>query len=267
MSDQAIKFKKNNPNINYKNLSLAELNKLPAHVGIVNFKISRTSFNILNILNDDSSAVKFFWKDSHDISSLDIWFDLSTEEGLYIDVGAHTGLYTLTCLKANKLNQVIAFEPYYLNMARLLTNLRLNTITSNVETKMDAVSIFNGISNFKISTEKSYLSKGGKISKDGKQLNTLKLDSLDLNRYNKPIKGIKIDTEGEDLNVLFGSEQIIKKYMPKIIIEVREENKKNIQDFFSKHNYKLFNVLDKNKEINLLNNKIENVSNIYAEPI
>ena len=62
MSQDSIKFKKNNENINFKEMSLNELNKLPLHTGILDFKITKTSFKILNILNDDSSAVKFFGK-------------------------------------------------------------------------------------------------------------------------------------------------------------------------------------------------------------
>ena len=76
-------------------MSLAELQNLPQHNGILNFKISETSFLILNILNDDSSAVKYFWKNSHDIESLDLWYRITKNEGCFIDVGAHTGNFFL----------------------------------------------------------------------------------------------------------------------------------------------------------------------------
>ena len=57
MSEQAIKFKASKNNSFFQNMSLSDLQKLPPHNGILNFKISRASFLILNILNDDSSAV------------------------------------------------------------------------------------------------------------------------------------------------------------------------------------------------------------------
>ena len=128
MSKEALEYKNNNKNTDYSQMSINDLNKLPKHFGIINFKISKTSFFILNIFNDDSSAVKFFWKEHHDLDSLDIWYDICQNEGLYVDVGSHTGLYTLTCLKANHSNKVISIEPFYLNMARLITNLRINNI-------------------------------------------------------------------------------------------------------------------------------------------
>ena len=62
MSDQANKYKLLNKNLDYKSMNLAELQKLPQHNGLLEFKLSNTSFFILNILNDDSSAVKYFWK-------------------------------------------------------------------------------------------------------------------------------------------------------------------------------------------------------------
>ena len=143
MSEQAIKLKSSHDKTFFKKMSLAELQKLPPHNGILNFKISETSFLILNILNDDSSAVKYFWKNSHDIESLDLWYRITKNEGCFIDIGAHTGLYTLTAIKANSKNNVISIEPYFMNLSRLITNLRLNNIYKNVTTIMGAISDFD----------------------------------------------------------------------------------------------------------------------------
>ena len=266
MSNEAEIFKKENSNLNYANMSLNELSKLPIHNGILNFKITKTSFLILNILNDDSSAVKFFWKGEHDLQSLDLWFKICQNQGTYIDIGAHTGLYTLTSLKSNSNNKVLSFEPFFMNMSRLITNLRLNGKTKNVETFISAVSDFSGKSNFSVETNISYLSKGGKIHDSGKEIDVHKIDDVCLEEKYNNIRGIKIDTEGEDYKVLKGSEKIIKKYRPEIIIEVREENKSKINYFFKQINYKLFDVNDTSENIDLINYKIKNIANIYAKP-
>ena len=265
MSEQAIKFKSSRDESFFKKMSLAELQKLPQHNWILNFKISETSFLILNILNDDSSAVKYFWKNSHDIESLDLWYRITKNEGCFIDVGAHTGLYSLTAIKANSKNNVISIEPYFMNLSRLITNLRLNNIYENVTTIMGAVSDFNGKSKFNITTEKSYMSKGGKISDNGLDIDVYQLDSLYSKITNKQIKGIKIDTEGEDYKVLKGSQKIIEKYKQEIIIEVREENKILIGNFLNEYSYRFFDVLDLKKELNLQNYKIKNIINLYAK--
>ena len=264
MSQDSIKFKKDNLNINFKEMSLNELNKLPLHSGILDFKITKTSFKILNILNDDSSAVKFFWKDQHDLISLDLWHEISNEAGVYIDVGAHTGLYTLTSLKSNSLNRVIAIEPLYVNLARLLTNLRLNNLHRQVSAHLLAVSNFDGMSKFKNIEENSYLSKGGKIDTNGTPIQTIKLDTLQIPN-NMHVKAIKIDTEGEDFKILEGSRNIISNHKPKVIIEVRNENKNFIQNFFKEYDYKLFSINEKKSPLDLNKTNIENIINIYAE--
>ena len=266
MSQEAINFKKGNINLNYRNMSLAELNKLPLHNGVIEFKITKTSFLILNIFNDDSSAVKYFWYGSHDLESLNLWYEISKEEGIYVDVGAHTGLYTMTSIRSNPLNNIIAIEPFYLNMARLITNLRLNRMQKSIDVKLVAASNFDGLSKFKINTEYSYLSKGGKIDNEGTSTVTIKLDSLKFDNTKKKVRGIKIDTEGEDLNVLLGAQNLIKTYKPKIIIEIRNENKSQIQEIFYKFNYKLFDVSNMQNNINLNDLNIKNVMNIFANP-
>jgi len=266
MSQEAISFKNKNPKIDYKSMKLLELQKLPPHNGIIDFHISKTSFKMLNILNDDSSVVKYFWHGTHDLDSLDLWYNISKEEGILIDVGAHTGLYTMTSVKANNKNKVISIEPYYLNMARLICNLRLNGIGSSVQTMMMAASEVSGTMNFNINTNTSYLSKGGKIAKEGLPIQTIFLDSLNFKNVESKITGIKIDTEGEDLKVLKGSLKLIKENFPQVIIEIRNENKQEIQEIFSDLNYKLYAVNNLSEKINLNKTDISNVLNIYAKP-
>ena len=104
-------------------------------------------------------------------------FEITKDEGVIINVGAHTGLYTITSLKANPKNSVVCFEPYFMNLSRLITNLRLNGLSKNVSTILGAVSNFDGKSNLKITTEKSYMSKGGKLGEEGQDTNVYKLDT------------------------------------------------------------------------------------------
>ena len=264
MSKEAIEFKSSNKNLNFKNMSLGELNKLPPYNGVYNYKISMASFLMLNIINDDSSVVKHFWRGSHEIEGLDIWFEIAKNEGTYIDVGAHTGLYTITSLKANPENSVICFEPYFMNLSRLITNLRLNGFTKNITTILGAVSNFDGKSKFNITTERSYMGQGGKIKKEDGDTNVYKLDTLFFNKFKQKLKAIKIDTEGEDFNVLLGAENLIREHRPKIIIEVREENKIDIANFLKSNSYKIYNVKDMGSEFNFEKNKVENVINLYA---
>ena len=91
----------------------------------------------------------------------------------------------MTSIKSNPLNNIIAIEPFYLNMARLITNVRLNRMQKSIDVKLVTASHFDGLSKFKINTEYLYLSKGGKIDNEGTSIVTIKLDSLKFDNTKK----------------------------------------------------------------------------------
>ena len=99
----------------------------------------------------------------------------------------------------------------------------------------------------------------------GSDIDVYAIDDLYFNKLNKPLKGIKIDTEGEDHKVLQGCEKLINYYKPKIIIEVREDNKLKIKQFLNNYNYKFFDMSNLNNEIDLETLSINNMVNIFAK--
>ena len=109
--------------------------------------------------------------------------------------------------------------------------------------------------------------KGGKLANSGESINTMKIDDMNFDKINKKVKGLKIDTEGEDLKVLIGSQKTIQKFKPKIIIEVRNENKFKIQEILHKHNYVMYSVNNLSATVDLKNFKIDKMINIFAKPL
>ena len=107
------------------------------------------------------------------------------------------------------------------------------------------------------------MGKGGKISEKGENINVLKLDDITINDTRK-VRGLKIDTEGEDYKVLLGAKNIITENLPDIIIEVREDNKILIKDFLINFGYQFFLISDTLKEINMIKLKINGSINIFA---
>ncbi len=101
MTTKAEKFKKLNK-LNYTLMSKADLYNLPLLTGIYDFASNFFKFKLICIKNDDASVVSFFWKNAYDTASLDLWGKISNDEGIYIDVGSHTGLYTIISLLSNK---------------------------------------------------------------------------------------------------------------------------------------------------------------------
>ena len=97
-----------------------------------NLKFLSNSFFMLNINNDDGVAVRYLWKDKYEPFSLELWYKLTRkEDSVFFDIGAHTGIYSIVGNLNKKQNQIISIEPFYINYARLISNLHLNNISSN----------------------------------------------------------------------------------------------------------------------------------------
>ena len=128
MTKKAEKFKNENK-LDYDSLSMKDLNEFPPLSGIYPFSLNDFHFDLLCVRNDDSSVVEHFWKNKINYIDLNLWANISKEKES-IDVGSHTGLFTIVSLKSNPNNLVISIEPSYLNLARLF-NLRLNDLVRN----------------------------------------------------------------------------------------------------------------------------------------
>ena len=76
-----------------KNLKNKSVKKTPVS-GIFRIETNNIHFDMLVINSDDTSISRRFWDDNYSDFALAKWCDWSKEEGVYIDVGAHTGLYT-----------------------------------------------------------------------------------------------------------------------------------------------------------------------------
>ena len=102
MTKEAEIFKSKNF-LNYEELSVSDFNKFPALTGIYNFTAGKYEFNLICIKNDDTSVVSYFWKGHHDKVALDLWSKITENEGVFIDVGSHTGLYTIVAYSLMKI--------------------------------------------------------------------------------------------------------------------------------------------------------------------
>ena len=245
--DLVNKIKKEN--INIKNYSYEELCKLPLVSGIIDLNFNGQEFRMLNIENDDYVPLSYLWRESHEIFSLDIWYKITRQDSWYVDIGSHTGLYSIIGNLEKNNNNIISFEPYFMNFSRLITNLRLNNVdTTNCF--MCAISDNEGSDNFKIVKPKHFHSQGGFISNSGNFLISKKrLDNFDIK---KKISGIKIDTEGHEYQVLLGSINLIKKYIPDMIIELNKLSFSYCYDLLKKLNYKFYFIDEKNRKLEII---------------
>lgn len=130
-------------------------------------------------------------------------------KGTVLDIGANIGTHTI--YYANHASRVLAFEPNPVAFECLQYNMRhcLNTTlypnaVSNHTAKVDIVPQGDNY--------------GAVYTLPGSQIPTITIDSLDLDACNF----MKVDVEGDELAVLLGAEQTIRKYKPVMCIECNE---------------------------------------------
>ena len=250
--EELLSYKKKSEK-NYEGLHISELLKLPTFSGVYNLSFKDVKFDYLNIGNDDFGILKFFWGGEPEYISVSFWVEACKMDGLCIDIGAHTGRYSVIGSICSKKNNIVSFEPYFLNYSRMLSNLRLNNILTN-NCFFSAASSENGFKSFKIKNkDKFFHSSSGKLVSDKESrflVPTLKIDNLN---FKSKVNAIKIDTEGHEFEVLKGSIDILKREKPLLIIEKNEENLISIINLLKNMSYDFYLIDDSSRKIQILN--------------
>lgn len=148
------------------------------------------------------------------------------ERGLFIDVGAHIGLWSRMAIKAG-FNRILAFEPDINNYNCLVKNLEefynnkfiCNYGLSNKNCKKDLI------------VDKKQNSGANQII-EGNSIDVRTFDSiykllLPFNLFRKIL--IKIDVQGHELEVVEGMTNFIKEYKPIIIVEQFLDGKEDLR--------------------------------------
>jgi len=179
-----------------------------------------------------------------------VFYDLARTADLVLDIGANTGVYTLTACAANPSARVIAFEPEPRAFERLSDNIALNGWESRCEARREAASDFVGRSEFEIpshsrlpTSSRLRPDRGGRIEGD---LTTVPLTTVDTVCDGKGRVGlVKIDVEGAEGKVLDGMRTVLEQSAPTILMETRNESPlRKIQDTLTRAGYRLFDVRD-----------------------
>ncbi len=230
----------------FKNYSLRELQSLPSFNGVIELGFKNLPFFMINISNDDSIPLKYLWRENYEQFSLELWYNITRKEGYCFDIGAHTGIYSIIGNLNKKFNNIISVEAYYLNYARLLSNLKINNILPT-NTFLLSVSNSEGVGRFEVKTDRFYHTQGGKLSNDGKiTVPKVKVDGFKLD---KKVNCIKIDTEGHEFEVLEGSQNYIARDKPDLIFEINESCFDDCLSILKNHEYKFYYINEKDKKL------------------
>ena len=185
--------------------------------------------------NDDGIALRFFHGKDYEPESLLLWSRLCAGK-IVIDVGAHTGIYSLAAYLAGA-SWVYSIEPYYMNIARLKMNLRKNGYGTKC-CLYACASDHDGMTMLSVNGTPYYCTAGAHMGPH-EQWPMLPVPSLALDTLPIIPDVVKIDVEGFELAVLKGMSRILES-RPDLIIESTEHA---IADILKPFGY-TFSLLD-----------------------
>jgi len=204
-----------------RTFAIKEMLKKPPYTGFVAASpLPGVEMAMFLCANDDGVALRWMWDGVYERMSIALWTWLARRAGVVVDIGAHTGAYSLAAAVANGDARVISLEPHALNFARLLLNLRANGLTADDAFNV-AVSEEDGMVPFTVNTSKWYLSQGGRIGTGGRFTQSVPSVNLDNTGVQElgDVALVKIDTEGHELQVLKSMKRLLETRGPDIFIE------------------------------------------------
>jgi FkbM family methyltransferase len=149
---------------------------------------------------------------------------VARSQGLFVDIGANNGLYSILAAKIRPDANVIAFEPYPPAHGALLANLALNSVEANVfvhklalsdsagETTLYVPDGSHGLLETSASLEPDFQSTVRTIT-----VRKAQLDDIGLNTR---IAVMKIDVEGHEAAVLRGASRCLEQDRPIVFAEM-----------------------------------------------
>ena len=178
--------------------------------------------------NTGGSAASFVMGWSQQPEQLALRAMLSAGVAFY-DVGANVGFFTIIAARLlGPAGRIFCFEPLPENYRQIRHNAMLNSFT-NIEIIGTALGSFDGEASFWTSAEPTW----GKLVSTGKvpdkmtgeiKVPVRRLDGIVAESRLPPPDAIKIDVEGAEVDVLLGATETLRRYRPRLLIELHGTN-------------------------------------------
>ncbi len=228
--------------------------------GVINVPISKSnSFKINHYGFEVENEI--FWRGltrGWEKVSINLWIDLCKNAAVIFDIGANTGIYSLTAKSLNPNSRVYAFEPVKRVFNKLTENVQLNKfditcVEKAVSNKNGTALIYDNDQEhiYSVTVNKNMFPTDTKVIET--QIETITLDSFIKQNHLPKIDLIKIDVETHEAEVLEGFSEYLAAFKPTMLIEVlNDEVGKNINEITAGLGYLYFNI-DENKGVRQVN--------------
>lgn len=198
---------------------------------------------------DDWIQAHMYFLNHYEQEETDLVLQKLPEGGIFIDIGANVGFYSLfAAKKVGKSGKVLSFEPFPLNVQRLKRNITLNNF-SQIKVVPMAIGNNSGKLDLYYSEHDQNLgtvSGFGNTTSHSVTVDLIRLDDYIEKHTPERIDVIKIDIEGAEYDALLGMKQTLAKFKPAILIEISPDilaktNKTadDIKDILFQLNYKI----------------------------
>jgi FkbM family methyltransferase len=155
----------------------------------------------------------------YELISRGFFFRSSKSAQVILDIGAYSGIYSITASLANRNAHVYAFEPNPEIFSLAQNNIKLNHLSKNVTlmplalgNELGREKLFFNVSGWETAT--------ASLSSCGNKFVEVEVSTIDLNFGNIQVDLIKIDVEGFEAKVLSGGRKMLIKCHPIILSEV-----------------------------------------------
>ena len=191
---------------------------------------------------------------------------------IFIDCGCNYGFYSFYTASLSERNKIISIEASKDTSKEFIKNQNLNSFkninffNNAVSNSVDEnVSFYESLNDW----ESSQTHNNFEFSSELK-VKSIKIDSLlQENSLGDYVVIIKLDVEGNEINVIKGALEVIKKLEPLIIIEFSKyifENQDNIdylKNFLNKYNYSIYDTNYNKKNLKNILEILKNLQKRY----
>ncbi len=203
---------------------------------------------LLDLREDLSRMWYFFGYDGYERGTANFFCKLLKSKSHIIDIGSNIGYYSfLAASYTSDRGEIHSFEPNPDIFNWLKQNSCRNDFR-NLHLNQIALSDKNGLKELFLPTDQSWST--GSLIRDFVPQNqsilvqTMRLDTYCLEKNIHQIELIRMDVEGNELNVLKGMGDLLEKWHPDIICEVLQPYERDLNHFFHGRSYRKFLIKD-----------------------
>ena len=196
-----------------------------------------------HVTSDDPLGARLFWQDWQHWEPYVVpqFAKFARDSRRIVDIGAHTGIYSLFACALNSSCEVFAFEPFPPTYARLVENIRLNGFESRIRSFQAAVSDADGTGRLHIAPDVTMCALSDLSG--GLEVPVVTLDQI------IPIDGetglVKMDVEGHENRVFRGMERVVQNSHPVIIFECNPgAAAADVDEWLRQRGYHIFSLID-----------------------